>query len=767
MTKFSIEYNPYLVTCIFKKNGRILNDNSKIGAKSNERLQALLGESVNWKGLPEEIARACDDDAVEIAFKGRKVDYDDLEYTLNLYKGDVRFSTVFEETKNDRDVISEQDQIFEEIKEKNLPEFRKGNKEGKDIFDAYEEVKNGIFEINVIATMSSGKSTLINSLLHTELLPSEAQACTATIARILNNDGMKGYMAECYAEDYETVVYPRSVVTLENIQKYNNDKKVTYIDIEGSIPAISSDKIRLCLRDTPGTNYARNENHRRLTKSVMRRTNAVILYVLNATAMGINDDKELLKDISKEMKRAGKQSRDRFIFVISKCDELDVEKGETIDKLLNNAREYLKDFDIVDPTLIPVSARLALLVRRDHKGEKLTIKERQSLALKDIFVESELLHYEKYATLTPTVREYLQRKVDQYHANRETWDLEAVIHSGIPAVEQTICEYIDKYAYPMKIKDAVQDILGILDELNMKARFEEAIASDSNKLKRVREQILAARQKHKESEAVYENFKARVENLEIDSPNERNEQLRVEKKLGEMTKAYVGKTKVDKIEADELISDFQRRLEEFQKECEGRLNREIDFQIFQKCTGMLEEYAALVRGILEDIEIEGYDFTKISSFEKIKIFNLSDIEKRHRQIRYKEITKWKDNPERAGFWGWFKFWEPKEISYIDKVEDGVDVNVWNVIFDIMNPFGESIKNNISSTFSQSDNQIAEYKETFINNIDRLKDEITAILTELDARTKESEKLEKRVSHNRELAKWVTEKEEEIRNLLAF
>ena len=188
MTNFSIEYNPYLVNCIFKKNGKVLNEKSKIGAKANQRLQVLLGESVNWKGLLDEIACACDDDEIKIFFKGRKIDFEDLQYTINLYKGPVKFELDFEQTKNDADLIGELDGIFNDIKEKGLPEFSKKNDEGKDIFEAYEEVKNGIFEVSVIATMSSGKSTLINSLLHTELLPSENAACTATICRILDND---------------------------------------------------------------------------------------------------------------------------------------------------------------------------------------------------------------------------------------------------------------------------------------------------------------------------------------------------------------------------------------------------------------------------------------------------------------------------------------------------------------------------------------------------------------------------------------------------
>ena len=205
MTKFTIEYNPYLVQCIFKKNNKVLSSNNKIGAKSGERLQILLGESVNWKGLLEEIAIACDDDEVEIFFRGRRIDFDDLKYAVGLYRGNVAFSLKFKESKNDSDVIRELDRIFSDIKEKNIPEFNTENEEGKDIFDAYEEVKNGIFEVSVIATMSSGKSTLINSLLHTELLPSENKACTATIARILDNDSMEGYEAECYRSEERRV----------------------------------------------------------------------------------------------------------------------------------------------------------------------------------------------------------------------------------------------------------------------------------------------------------------------------------------------------------------------------------------------------------------------------------------------------------------------------------------------------------------------------------------------------------------------------------
>ena len=269
MTEFIIDYNPYLVTCTFSKNGRMLGQKTKLGSKSNQRLQVLLSPSTNWEGLLEEIAKVCNDSDVNVVFRGRKIDFDDLQYSVQRYSGKVAFSLTLEEAKNELAIMSDLDSIIEDIRSKNIPQFSEVDADGRTIFTAYEEAQNGIFEVSVIATMSSGKSTLINSLLHTELLPSENKACTATVARILDNDQMGSYEATCYAQDNETVVYPRTTVTPDLLREYNANEAVQYIDIEGSIPSIPSDKIRLCLRDTPGPNNSRNENHERLTRSII------------------------------------------------------------------------------------------------------------------------------------------------------------------------------------------------------------------------------------------------------------------------------------------------------------------------------------------------------------------------------------------------------------------------------------------------------------------------------------------------------------------
>jgi hypothetical protein len=308
------------------------------------------------------------------------------------------------------------------------------------------DIKN-ILKINFISTTSSGKSTLINAILNTELLPSENKVCTATICKILDNDTMDHYEATCYADDGVTEIYPRQTIALDSMKEFNSNDIVRYIDIEGRVPINSSDNIRLCLRDIPGPNNSRDESHSRLINNIIKETNSVVLYVMSATQIAIKDDEQLLRTISDEMKQGGKQPRDRFIFVVNKCDELDEGKGETVDKILQSVREYLNEFDITEPTLIPTSARLALIIRKNIRGEVLSRNERSTLnEIKD-FIEVKELHYEEYATLTSTVREKLQDLIEEYHSNEDKCELEALIHTGVPVLEEVINGYIEKYIY--------------------------------------------------------------------------------------------------------------------------------------------------------------------------------------------------------------------------------------------------------------------------------------------------------------------------------
>lgn len=774
MTEFYISYNPYLQRTVFKKNGKAVSESSSLEARNGERIQAVLSPSENWEGLIPEIAKYCNDDEIRLSFRGRRIDFQDIVYALEQYQGDVKFYPEFENCKDEGGILTELDQIMAELEAKNLPEFGKSDSYQRTVFDNYRRAKNGIFEVSVIATMSSGKSTLINSILHTDLLPSKNEACTATIAEILDNDKMNGYEAECYDAEGNRI-FSRSAVNPEKMVQYNSDQRVRRISIEGNIPSVPSDKIRLCLRDTPGPNNSRDENHEKLTQDVIHQGNTVVLYVMNATQLSTNDDKQLLTDIAQEMKRRGKEARDRFLFVINKCDQLDEEKGETVEKVLKNVRSYLQGFGIENPILIPSSARLALLIRKNAQGLELSRSERQDLRAVEDYVEVEELHFERNAVLTPTVSGKLKRELSRCH---EVGDRvgEALVHTGVPVVEAVIAEYIEKYAYPFKIHDAVKDIILRLDELNMKARFEAKVAEDQSALEKAKEQIARGKQKYQASRKLYEDSKKKIRELippskriaeESKLPKGEDTILHVETECEKLTKDYSNVEDCKPEEAERTLRKLQSELLKIQDDCRGRIRKDIEDKVFSYCREMMEDYQELVTKIFKEIHIDDFDFRKLSALPKVYFENAEAVvaenaeERRHGEIR------WKKNPEKRGFLGFLKFWEPDEISYTEMVNDGKYVKVNPLITSTMASFIFKIKKGISESYRFGDEQVENYKAAFIGNIDRLNAAIRETLDKMERDTSDADRLRQRVRQERERNEWFSRLDQRIRHILEF
>lgn len=56
------------------------------------------------------------------------------------------------------------------------------------MFEKFDIDDNNIFKVCVVATMSSGKSTFINSIIGEEIMPEKNEACTARTMSVLDND---------------------------------------------------------------------------------------------------------------------------------------------------------------------------------------------------------------------------------------------------------------------------------------------------------------------------------------------------------------------------------------------------------------------------------------------------------------------------------------------------------------------------------------------------------------------------------------------------
>ena len=466
MTDVYIKYNPYRLSTEIRIGGKPLSAESPLFKRaSGGRLQSWVGD------LPKMLLEERPGGNFDVTFHGGKLDFDDIEDSFSYAKrkgvlGEYKMR--LEEASGDSGVFKGLLSVYKRLMD--TPAFVKSlsPEDKKGLENAIRRVRNNVFPIHVIATMSSGKSTLINALMRKKLMPSKNEACTAVITEILDND-RDHYSASVYdCDDKKIGDIPD--FTYEVMSRLNGDKRVSKVCVEGDIPFLDVQETALCLVDTPGPNNARNANHRKTTfRNINSAAENMILYVLNYTQLATNDDEALLRHAVDEIKKGGKETRDRFLFVLNKMDE--VKQEDSVEHAIEVTREYFSKHGIDDPQIFPCSAFVALGLRTlladvDPYDMDAVEEVADKLNNDDIFDIANLvkkmnrnkdLHLEEYSTLTPSEQEKLEEQLGKSVEEKDR-KAEALVHTGICSIESAVRAYVHKYAKTKRIRDFVTPI---------------------------------------------------------------------------------------------------------------------------------------------------------------------------------------------------------------------------------------------------------------------------------------------------------------------
>ncbi|MBR5656202.1 MAG: dynamin family protein [Prevotella sp.] len=474
MKKVSIKYNPYLVSTQINISNHVIKDNSSLRFEK-QRLQEWADK------LPDLLVKECNDKNFQIEFKGTQTDFEDLKLAFELKRDIISSSFNHISTLDISKVEEEVDKIFETIQKGSVAELRTPA-----ITEAFKKAKNQEFEVNVIATMSSGKSTLINALLGKQLMPARVEATTATVVKIINSKQHHYSLRAFDSEDKELKEYNLEFATPEQIDALNDNPNVSTLEIKGPIPFVSTVGMQLVLVDTPGPNNARNKNHEKLTYEMLEDSDkSLVLYILNGEQLGIVDNERLLDYVCKCMKEGGKQSRDRYLFVVNKLDVWKLKEANRIEKKLKEELENLEQRGIYNPCLFPVSSLAALELRTDEKDIQALNTFRTRAEMSDSY------HFDNYYgfnRLPMVVKNRLQTILDRGNS-----DQIIEIHSGIVSIEQAISLYVNKYARTTKIKDLVDSFNIKLNDLAAMENIRKAIREDQIKKAEIERQISVLR----------------------------------------------------------------------------------------------------------------------------------------------------------------------------------------------------------------------------------------------------------------------------------
>lgn len=581
MAQVYVKYNPYKMETQILINGKtITTDSGLYKVIRGKRLQEWVAK------FPQMLVDELNTVDFDIEFYGMPLDWDDFEDVFKRAKDSGIIKNLkmkFTEGKSDEAVSDKIVRVFTDLQEGPVDDFRDPK-----LISAFENINNSVFPISVIATMSSGKSTLINALLGKKLMPSKNEACTATITEILDND----------METFAAVVYDEDGVVLQNIpeltynimSELNDNENVHRISATGNIPFLDAKSTALMLVDTPGPNNSQNQAHKNTTyRAINSDANNLILYVLNGTQLSTNDDASLLSYVAEQIKRGGKQVRDRFLFIINKMDGFNPEE-EDIGKAVTAAKRYLASYGIEDPQIFPCSAYTALNIRTYLDGvdidnmtradeKKLPSAARDTLPMIDKFIDYESMHLEQYSTLSPSAQRELNFKLSQAEKNGDTKE-QALIHCGIYSIEAAITAYVKKYAKTKKVKDLVESFQEVLESTQVLAKAKTQVATDEEAAKACAERAVAVKAKIADGEEAA-TFKERIAALNpIESIKEKAETLSREaiNKTSRVFQPY-GDEITNKSEAKRLVSQFSLMssdaIAELTSELESVINQEV------------------------------------------------------------------------------------------------------------------------------------------------------------------------------------------------
>ena len=609
MAQVYVKYNPYRMETQIEVNGKAIASDSILKLVKGKRLQEWIGK------FPKMLVDELHTLDFEIEFYGMDLDWDDFEDAFEQAKeaGLIKsLKLTFTEGKSDEDITEKVVQVFEDLQSGPVEDFRNPK-----LIQSFQRIQNNIFPINVIATMSSGKSTLINALLGKKLMPSKNEACTATITEILDND----------AEQFEAVVYDEGDVVLREVSdltydimnELNEDENVHRIAAEGNIPFLDAKSTALMLVDTPGPNNSQNQAHKNTTyQAISNDSNNLILYVLNGTQLSTNDDAALLSYVSDQIQKGGKQVRDRFLFVVNKMDGFNPEE-EDIGKAIAAAKKYLASYGIEDPQIFPCSAFTALNIRTCLDGvdidnltrseeRKLPQAARDTLPMIDKFIEYDSMHLEQYTTLAPSVQKELEYKLNQAQKDGDTRE-QALIHCGIYSIEAAIKAYVKKYAKTKKVKDLVESFQEVLESTKVFAKAKEQVAADEQAARECAERAAIINEKIADGKEA-KLFKDRIDRLDpMPAIEQKAEELKenASKKASRIFAPY-GSNITSRDEAKRLTAQFGVIGSDYTAEMSAELESVINREIKETGEKMLTEYQEKLTKFDEDVSGEKLDF---------------------------------------------------------------------------------------------------------------------------------------------------------------
>lgn len=550
MKTIEISYNPYkMITRILIDKVDVCKNDSydkfKEFIQNKIPLQTWIEPIpyLDWQGFVNETSDPEINDEVTVIFSGRKIDFDDLKRSIadqNEERAEnARVIYHFEHKMILDDKVLSQN-IEEVVKEIESERFRKlvsqRTTDGliekyRDLDKNYSIAKASEFYIVLAGVYSSGKSTLLNTLIRHDILPTSGSTCTSKNCRIRHDSSLGTKVSLCCYDEENNVVIEKRIfdndadcaaafAEISPMKKNGIEEKYPNVhmmelgaNLSHLYPAsVSEDKFTIVLIDTPGMDSAQsiedgcNKHAELALNAISMDSKPMIILCADANKYEDKSIGEFMKQILLECAQDGSGFNDRFLFLMNKSDFYPYRDTESIEEVKAAFAEYLTDpskwnikvdeSDLMEgaahfvPRVFMTSALMAWAIndgaehyskdilkndmfRRRVRGWLQNFKENVAVYEEDNLMLSS--HCDIPGYLKDKISSEFQNALDNNDEYKAT-----ELQCGVIAVELAIRDYIERYAYPIKVRGLLETFEDILEDVN---GFTFGILSDLKKTK--------------------------------------------------------------------------------------------------------------------------------------------------------------------------------------------------------------------------------------------------------------------------------------------
>jgi len=792
----------------------------------------------NWKGIINELVDEECTESVDIIFYGRKIDFNDLQracVSQNAKRAmdkKVRITYSINKELSDEKLSQDIDIVMKELlcdRFKMMVEERSENttlhERYRNLENSYERAKSKEFKVVFAGLYSCGKSTMLNALIRRNILPTSDNTCTAKNCRIKHEKKMKNQVSlECFDINGKTVVEKEifnsdteckaRFCEIAPIGKSESNPKTVdtievCLDLSYLYPSENMEKkFQLVIVDTPGCNSTKTKNivsegnhHVQIALDAIHDENKEMVVIC---ADGQDYEEEsigmFLKEIVESADEDGGNFNDRFLFVLNKCDLKKYNKEETVDAAKKEYADYLTNpnkwgisTECHNTSFVPRIfmvcgyPALALIegVVNLSDEELAEDEEKQNFSQAYRSFHEKIIKFKNhkfYLSEACDIPEYRKNEFTDKFEVALSKDDEASaieIQTGIVCIESAIKDYIERYAYPIKVRSLIETFDSILNDVAEFANVETQklrertanLGKNTSEREEVEEKRVREEEKTKKLSAVkteVEQQKKAIAKIKFDHGKMNNIRKNLEVKIETSSEIIEVRENNNKYSAEKVAS-LMESIEQIFDEA-----WKIASSNFEKMTieykSQLSSIIEGLKGIIVNIEknnnydLAGYNF--LHSVSSDKIIHL-DINKIRDEINDTKETidgycKMVHNPIKDEQYNWYQFGKKlkqffapdKKAQWTEAQElynvEIINISLTNILTDFRKLCELTEKNytsdieNIKKQVKQIANDLIADFENTIKDIKSLEDRIEKLGNNMDGLQREMQESEGRL-----------------------